>query len=146
MTDARKPNEYLKVKIQTANPSELLLLLLDGAIRFTVQARRYIEQGSLEEKNRLILRAQNIVLELIQALDQRIGEELYGRLVGLYRFCYERLLRANLKNDVAAADEALRILEHLRETWRMAVKKAREERGDAAPPAAGERHALCLEG
>ena len=145
MTATKKPNEYLKVKIETAKPTELLMLLFDGAIRFTTQGKDHLEQKNFEEKNGLFLRAQNIVLELLQALDQRIGEELYARLTELYRFCYERLVQANLMNDTTAADEAIRLLTHLRETWQLAIEKAREEENERAPQAETGR-ALCLEG
>ena len=141
-----KSHEYLKVKIETAKPTELLLLLLDGAVKFTRQARARIEEKDFEEKNRLLLKAQDIMLELIQALDPTIGEELYSRLVGLYRFCYERLVRANLDNDTGPADEALSILEHLRETWRLAIRKFEEEEKENGPHAARPEHVLCLEG
>jgi flagellar secretion chaperone FliS len=146
MTNPRKPNEYLKVKIQTARPSELLLLLFDGAIRFTQQAKGAILGRRFDEKNNLLLRAQNIVLELLQALDPRIGEELYANVTGLYRFCYERLVRANLDNDERAADEALAILEHVRETWRLAVHKAKEEGAESAAPPPTERHVISIQG
>lgn len=145
MTERKKPNEYLKVRIQTAQPTELLILLFDGAIRFATQAKRHIEERRLEDKNHLLLRTQDIVLELLQALDRSIGDDVYGRLVQLYRFCYERLLQANLKDDTRAADDAITILEHLRETWRLAIAKAREDRADATPPPRA-RHALSLEG
>ena len=140
----QKPNEYLKVKIQTAKPTELLLLLFDGALRFTAQAKRHMEARELDRKNELFLRAQAIILELIQALDPKIGDELYRKLIELYRFCYDRLLRANLEDDPRAADEATKILEHLRETWQLAVDKFQEEGGTPLP--ARDRHALCLEG
>ena len=139
-----KPNEYLKVKIQTAKPTELLMLLFDGAIRFTAQAKRHLGAKRFEQKNESFLRAQAIILELIQALDPRIGDELYGRLIGLYRFCYDRLVHANLANDARAADDATAILEHLRETWGLAVRKFGEEGGATMP--AGDRHILCIEG
>jgi flagellar protein FliS len=145
VTASKKPNEYLKVKIQTAKPAELLILLFDGAIRFTGQAKRHLEAHDYEEKNDLLLRAQNIVLELLQALDQRIGPELYARLTELYRFCYERLIQANIKNDAAAAEAAITVLEHLRETWQLAIKKSRDEQSETSPQAETGR-ALCLEG
>jgi len=150
MTQQRVPNdksqEYLKVKIETAKPTELLLLLLDGAVRFTRQALGRIAEKDFEEKNRLLLKAQDIMLELIQALDPAIGEELYDRLIGLYRFCYDRLVRANLDHDPRPAEEALNILEHLRDTWRMAIRKFEEEEKENGPHAARPEHILCLEG
>jgi flagellar secretion chaperone FliS len=144
VTNRKTPEEYFKVKVQTAHRTELLLMLFDGAVRFTTQAKGHMARSEFEDKNRLFIKAQNILLELIQALDPKVGEALYKNLIGLYRFCYERLVSANFKNDAAAADEALRILEHLRETWRLAVKKYHEERAAAKPESADEH--ICVEG
>lgn len=138
------PKEYLRVKIQTADRTELLLLLVDGAVRFASQAAAHLSRGEFEQKNTLFIKAQSIVLELMQALNPTVGPELYGRLMGLYRFCYERLVTANLKGDGAAAQEALRILEHLRDTWRQAVAKYHEERAPRVP--ARESTGLCVDG
>ncbi len=143
MTQPHKAQEYLKVRIETAKPTELLLLLLDGAVRFATQAKKHIEDQNFEEKNRLLLRSQEILLELTQALDRKIGEELYGRLIGLYRFCYERLLEANVRNSTRAVDEALTILSHLRDTWRMAVERFEKSEEENQRP---QPKTLCVEG
>ena len=136
MAYQNKSSEYLKVKIETAKPTELLIMLFDGALRFTTQAKAHIEQKNFDQKNELLLRAQAVVLELLQALDPTVGEELYedGR-VELY----------NLKDDPGAADDALKILEHLRETWRQAIAKAQQEQADAIHTAR-DQNVLCLEG
>ena len=144
MTNRKTPDEYFKVKVQTAHRTELLLMLFDGAVRFVTLAQAHMARGEFEDKNRLFIKAQNILLELIQTLDRKIGEALYGNLIGLYRFCYERLVNANMKNDAASAQEALQILEHLRETWQLAVKKYHEERAAAKPESADEH--ICVEG
>ena len=146
MSNQDKPSEYLKVKIQTAKPTELLMMLFDGAIRFTAQAKGHIEHAEYEKKHNLLMRAQEILLELIQALDRGLDSALYERLIGLYRFCYDRLVQANLRNDLAAADEALTVLAHLKETWRLAIQKYQEDGRQQESVAPATAHSLCLEG
>lgn len=129
MYTQKNPSEYMKVKIQTADPTELLVMLFDGAIRFTRQAKVMMAQKELDKKNDLLVRSQNIMLELIQALNPSLERKLYNNLIGLYKFCYERLLAANIENCAKAADEALVILEDLRAMWQAAIEKAEKENG-----------------
>ncbi len=140
----------MRVKIQTASPTELLIMLFDGAIRFVNQAKGHMERNEFDKKHERLLRAQNIMLELIQALDQNLQKELYDNLVGLYKYCYDRLLAANVENDMKPLDDALQILEHLRSTWKLAVEKAdkeeRERNGVGNESPADAQQGLCIEG
>ena len=70
----------------------------------------------------------------LMRLPDSASEEIYGNLMGLYKFVYRRLLDANMERSLDAADEALEVLEHLRETWSLAVrKKALEGQPEGAP-------------
>ena len=121
MPDSGKAQEYLQVQVRTASPDQLLLMLLDGAVRFVEGALDRMERGDAEGKNDLLLKAQKIILELIQSLNPAIGEKIYANLVGLYKFIYQRLVDGNLGNDRARLEEGLEILGVVRETWRQAV-------------------------
>ncbi|MDQ7780373.1 MAG: flagellar export chaperone FliS, partial [Planctomycetota bacterium] len=74
--------------MRTATKEQLLLMLFDGAIRFTDQARPKMEKKDLEGTHVLLVKAQRITLELISALDKSIGAEIYNNLTGLYTFVY----------------------------------------------------------
>jgi len=139
----KQPSEYMKVKIQTAGPTELLIMLFEGAIRFTKQAKVHIENKEMDKKNDLLVRAQNIMLELIQALDPNLEPQLYNNLTGLYKFCYERLLATNIENSIKCANEALKILEELKDTWKLAIKKTEEEQGKITKET---NKGICIEG
>jgi len=134
-------SEYLRTKILTASPEELQLMLYDGAIKFTEEARLAISEGRLEEAHAASVRAQNIVLELSSSLDHEAEPELCGKLASLYNFIYRRLIEANLKRDVIPIDDALKILNYQRETWVLVMQKVAQERRDEETPvavAAGE--------
>ncbi len=132
MPDSGKAQEYLQVQVRTASPDQLLLMLLDGAVRFVEGAMDRMDRGDGSGKHELLVKAENIVLELIQSLNPSIGDKLYSGLIGLYKFIYQRLVDGNLRGDRKCLEEGLRILEEVRETWKQAVAAFR-----AAPAPAG---------
>jgi flagellar protein FliS len=119
--------EYLRDVVLSAPPEKLQLMLYDGAIRFCRQARDAISSNDIEGSYNLLTRAQNIVLEMQNALRPEVDPALCDRMSSLYNFVYRRLVDANVNKDMAALDEALRLLEYQRETWVMLLEKLAEE-------------------
>ncbi|MFQ5654718.1 MAG: flagellar export chaperone FliS [Planctomycetota bacterium] len=132
---ARDPGRrYREVQVTTAAKDDLLLLLLDGAVRFTEGALLELDEKEEDpaRRNDGLLRAQKIVLELMSALSPAIGLDLYANLQELYRFTFSRLFEGNVHADRKLVGEGLEMLKRIRELWRDAVEKARKER--SAPP------------
>lgn len=120
--------KYLESRVLTASKEELLLMLLDGAVRFVEAARQKLEDRKLDDFCNSLIRAQRIVSELMTTLRKDvIGEEIYNNLMGLYSFVYRRLVEANLQRDTGMLDEGLKILRLVRDMWREAVEKYRTE-------------------
>lgn len=126
---AHNTNEYLKTKIMTASPEELQLMLYDGAIRFCEQGRAAIEEKKIEESYRLLVKAQDIILEMCNSLRDEICPETCSNMRSLYIFVYEKLVKANIEKNVSCVDEALKVIRHMRETWVLLIEKLNEERG-----------------
>ncbi|MEK7466932.1 MAG: flagellar export chaperone FliS [Planctomycetota bacterium] len=122
MNEARR---YLETQVLTAPKEKLLLMLLDGAIRFATQAREKTAAGDRPGASPLYLRAQAIALELSAALDPGLDPALRRNLAGLYMFVYRRLVAANLDGTAAPAEEALAILGKLRGMFGEAVAALR---------------------
>lgn len=135
-------NEYLRNTVLTASPEQLQLMLYDGAIRFASQAREAIEKSDYNSSCELLLRAQKIVVELDNGLRHEINPGLCQQLASLYQFTYRRLVDANVHRDPKAIDEALRILQHQRETWVLLLQRLREgdETSAAGPTTAEPAH------
>lgn len=130
-------NAYLKTKVMTASPAELRLMLIDGAIRFSEQARRGYAERNFESAFEGTTRAQNIVLELINALKPDKSPEVCSRLSALYTFMYKSLVEASMKRDPAIVDEVLKLLRYERETWQLCLAKiAGESRAGGGAEAA----------
>lgn len=123
---------YLKTKVLTASPAELRLMLIDGAIRFSEQARRGYESNNLESAFDGTTKAQAILLELINALRPDQAPELCKRLSALYTFMYTSLVQASSTRDIATVDEVIQLLRFERETWVMCMGEMTRENRSAA--------------
>jgi len=137
---ADKTREYLKTQIQTASREQLVLMLYDGAIRFSEQARERLAAQDLEESHNLLIRAQNILLELLYALDRKTGGAVAENLASLYTYCYNRLVEANVHRTPEKIDESNSILKGLRDAWAQAIEtlKQNPQAAGASPDPAGQ--------
>lgn len=144
---ASQSDEYLRSAVETATPEQLQLMLYDGAIKFARRGREALARRDFEASCESLIRAQRIVLEMRNGLRHEVNPELCDQLSGLYGFVHSRLIDANTKHDPVAIDEALQILDHQRETWRILLEKIRTG-GPAASPNSDNQGqpALCLQG
>ena len=117
--------QYQEQSIKTASPGELTLMLYNGCIKFINQAKQFIEQKDIEKANNAIVRAQDIIQELLVTLN--MDYEISKNLAALYDFMYRRLIDANISKDVEALDEVLDLVTELRDTWKEVIKKTRQQ-------------------
>ena len=127
MSNSQTTNEYLKTKVMTAAPEQLTMMLYDGVVKFAEQGREALSNKDYENSYKLLTKAQNIVSEFMTTLKDEVDPELCGKMRALYMFCYERLIMANLKRDLQKLDEAIKILNYMRETWKLLLEKISTE-------------------
>ena len=141
--------EYLRNAVMTASPEQLQLMLFDGAIKFTRVGIEGLENEDFEQAFNGFERTQRIVLQMINGLNRDINPDLVDQMRSLYHYIYRCVIEAGLHRDIAQAEDALRILQHQRETWSLLLKKLAAERSSTAPqPRAGsdEYPKLSIEG
>ena len=119
-------NQYRQTQIGTVDRTKLVVLVYDGAITYLKRAKKKLEEKNLTEKCDLIFKAQDILLELMGALDMNIGEVAQS-LYSLYHYMMKRLTEANIKNDLERIDEVVSLLSGLRRTWAEAMVVMNEE-------------------
>ena len=108
---------YLRMRVMTATPEQLQMLLYDGAIRFAEQAKAALLERNFEKSYNSISRVQKILTEMSCTLKHDVFPELCGKLASLYSFAYRKLIDANINHSVESVDEALNVLRYQRETW-----------------------------
>jgi flagellar protein FliS len=113
-------NKYMENTVQNATPAQLLIMLIDGAIRFCKMGIISIEQNNYENANLNLGKAQNIVSEFIITLDRESA--VADGLLGLYEYFNLRLTEANVQKKVEPAQEVLGYLSELKEVWMQAAK------------------------
>jgi flagellar secretion chaperone FliS len=111
---------YQQSSVMTASPQELTLMLYNGCLKFIRLAKKAMAAQKFEEKNTNILKAQKIVQELYVTLNPEI--ELSSGMGQLYDFIHQRLVDANLQNDLAALEEAEGLMLEFRDAWKQAME------------------------
>ncbi|MCB0368396.1 MAG: flagellar export chaperone FliS [Bdellovibrionales bacterium] len=127
-------NAYQKYKVnsvQTASKEKILLMLYEGAIKFTKLAIKAMEEKKIADKGYNIGRAYDIIMELNNTLDHKVGGEISVKLEGLYVYMMEQYTQANFKNEIEPLKNNLKIIENLYQGWVGAVEKIKN---DQEPP------------
>ena len=120
-------SQYQQNQILTASPEQILLMLYDGAIRFTREAIMGVEEDDLGHLHHGIQKAMAIITEFSNTLDHRIGGEIAENLDALYNFMIRELTMANLHKDAEKLRTVETLLVDLRATWAEAIELNRAE-------------------
>jgi len=99
MNQQNSAERYQQAQFTTANRGQILLLMLDGALRFLGQAEGALRGNRLEEFGDRLGRAQAVIAELLHTLDHKAGGEIARELDRLYRFMLEHLVAANVQKS-----------------------------------------------
>ncbi len=116
-------DDYLTTEVLTATPQKLQLMLLDGALRNARQTLALWESQQPEAAHRTLSNCQEIVNSLLAGLARAPRTPLVEQMIGVYVFCYRTLLEAHHARSRDKLQEATRILEIERETWRAVCEK-----------------------
>jgi flagellar protein FliS len=112
---------YKQVEIETASGLRLVVMLYSGAIRFLNSAKEGINLKKLDLANNNIIKAQDIVSELMTSLNFDAGEVAHN-LYSLYIYINRRLLEANIEKNTEIINEVIRLLNVLKEAWEQLLK------------------------
>ncbi len=116
-------NAYQRIQTQTSSPGQLVVMLYNALVNDLRRGEAALLRDDGEETHRVLVRAQDIVMELMASLDREQGEDLATQLADLYQYIYQRLLDANVKKDVDAVREVASLVTPLREAWIRAVEE-----------------------
>ena len=121
MYSANPYNIYKQNSVNMASSQQLLLMLLDGAVKYTKIARIAILNKDIPRAHKELIRVQDIFLELMITMDKntKYMEDLYD----VYDFIKNELAKANMKKDTQIIDDVLPLIEEIRDMWYEVDKK-----------------------
>lgn len=128
---------YQATQISTATKEQLLLITYDIGIKACRMAEAALEgeeaKKDLALANREIIRAQEVVRELMVTLNTERGGEMAQSLMRLYDYMYQLLVDANIRKEPDNIRTVRGMLEELKETWEGALVKLLQEYQAAHP-------------
>ncbi|MDR1731693.1 MAG: flagellar export chaperone FliS [Synergistaceae bacterium] len=131
------PFTYQATQISTATKEQLLLITYDIGIRSCRMAEAALETDgkaqNFDVANREILRAQDVIRELMVTLNTEKGGDMANGLMRLYDYMYQLLVDANIKKEPKNIVTVRTMLEDLKETWEQALMKLLKEYQTAHP-------------
>lgn len=110
-------NQYKQTQISTANQGKLIVMLYDGAIKFLNIALDNIEPMRFDIVNTNIIKAQDIITELLLSLNMNEGGEISQNLFSLYMYFKRQLLEANMRKDPEMIKHILKLMKDMRDAW-----------------------------
>ena len=109
-------NSYKQNAVFMASKEQLLLMLVDGAVKYTKIAKTAILDKNTQKAHRELIRVQDIFTELMVTLDQDAGQwakDMYK----VYEFIKSELAIADENKDIKIIDDILPIVKQIRDTW-----------------------------
>lgn len=126
MYTANAYNTYKNNSVNFASKDQLLLMLVDGAVKFSKIARQAILNKDIPKAHENLVKIQDIFYELMATLDVSQAGEWGHKLMSIYEFIVRRLGEANIKKDTKIMDEVIPLIEDIRDTWYEAEKLSKQ--------------------
>ena len=118
-------NAYKNNSVNYASKDQLLLMLVDGSVKFAKIGRQAIIDKDVKKAHENIVKTQDIFIELMATLDRDAGQWT-DQIFRVYEFINSRLFQANLKKSVEIMDEVVPLIEDVRDTWNEAYKLSKK--------------------
>lgn len=119
--------KYKETSVTSASREKLLLMMYEGAIKFTKKAILATEAKNIGDRGFNIGKAYDIILELNNTLNFEVGGQVAVNLEQLYMFMTDQLTKANISGDVSHLHNVLGILNTLYDGWVKAIESLKQK-------------------
>jgi len=113
---------YQRVRISTASPGELIVLLFEGLVRFTLKSAEHLDAGEFVEAAQAIERAVAILTTLRESLDHKSAPGISAQFDRTYVAWNACLVHAQAAKDSAGVRAVAQQMDDVAEGWRMTVR------------------------
>ena len=117
-------NIYKNNSVNFASKEQLLLMLVDGAVKYAKRAEIAIEKKDVKLAHESLVRTQDIFIELMSTLNRDAGEWAV-QLFKVYDFINNKLIEVNIKKDLSLLREIVPLIQEVRDIWYEAYEKAK---------------------
>ena len=114
---ARAAKVYQQVDLESSSKSKILDRLYLRFLRDCEDAKDAMGRGDVPAKAGAINHANQIIMELVAALDHELAPDLCGNLAALYDYVIDCLMQANMSNDRVLVEQAGAVVSQLRDAF-----------------------------
>lgn len=136
--DQAATDQYQNQQLLSSTPAMLVYMLYDEAIRALGKTVEAIAADDVEDRWKSNNKAMEIITELAVTLDLERGGQIADRLYQLYTMMLTMLPDVDVRNDPKPAEDAIALLEPLRDSWRELAQQDTAELDRARAEAMGE--------
>ena len=131
---------YKETKIKTASQGQLIIMLYDEAIRQLTLAIEMLElkntnkkiHDKIEKINKAVMKAEEIITELMVSLDFEQGGDIAKNLFALYSWFNKELLEASISQDIERIKTVKKMFIELYDSWKKIVHTVEAENREAS--------------
>lgn len=116
MINTRPQDAYRRQDVLTASSTDLIVMLYDALKKNIILGRRGIEKKDIMSAHRHLMKAQDIVTELINSLD--MNYKISGELLTMYEFMLKQLQDANIRKDKIPLVPVVEMVDSMRDAWK----------------------------
>ena len=114
---------YQRTNVETSDPLQLVILCYDAAIKDLKAAKQFHKNQAMQATYDKISHAQDVITELLVALDYERGGEIARNLSRLYNFMLRQLIGLHIKKNTVMYDHLIYLLSDLKEAWEQIREK-----------------------
>jgi flagellar protein FliS len=129
-------NAYKKASVNTLDQNKLIIMLYDGAIKNCSFAVEHMKSGEIEKVHNCLIKAKNIVTELMATLNMEHGGDIAKNLQSLYSYMFSQLIEANMEKKKEPIVVVINLLKELRAAWLQINKKNKTQTTQQQAPQA----------
>ena len=129
-------NAYKKASVNTLDQNKLIIMLYDGAIKNASFAVEHMKSGEIEKVHNCLIKAKNIVTELMATLNMEQGGDIAKNLQSLYSYMFSQLIEANMEKKIEPIIVVIDLLKELRAAWVQINKKNKTQTTEQQVPQA----------
>jgi flagellar protein FliS len=126
---------YKETKIKTASQGQLIIMLYEEAIKQLTMAIEMLElknanqkiHDKIEKINKAVMKAEEIITELMVSLDFDQGGDIAKNLFSLYSWFNRELLEASISQDVKRIKTVKNMFVELHDSWKQIVGTVESE-------------------
>lgn len=115
---------YKNNSVNFASKEQLLLMLVDGGVKFAKRAEKALLEKNIPESHNNLMKTQDVFTELMASLDTDAGDWAKN-MFKVYKFIHSRLVQANVKKDVKILREVMPLIIDVRDLWYEVYEKAK---------------------